>query len=363
MKIGRNLGELAAEIQRQQTTKRDFVASTKTIEVEAAEGGLSLHLGDKGTFPVNPVAHGQIAEHTGIPQRYYDKMRIEAPALLANNVQTWFAKHPAVRMNRVLDDRLRAFLSDRFQPFDNYDFFAAVMPILSRRNLDVTGEITDKKLYLKAVDHQLIRDVPVGHRMGDGSHKIFDTFAPAIILSNSEIGFGRLVIETGVYTRACTNLTLFASGGFKRTHVGARHDLTENFAVEELDKILSGEAKKKTLEALWLQARDVMEAAFDKDTLTRRVEQIEATAKNQIPADKLTGIVEVVREKLNFNEAEGKDIFAHLIAGGNLSQYGLSAAITRTAQDAADYDRATELEYAGGKILELPRNEWEKLAA
>ena len=52
----------------------------------------------------------------------------------------------------------------------------------------------------------------------------------------------------------------------------------------------------------------------------------------------------------------------HLILGGSLTQYGLHAAITRTAEDLADYDRATAFEQLGGKIIELPRAEWRALA-
>jgi hypothetical protein len=36
---------------------------------------------------------------------------------------------------------------------------------------------------------------------------------------------------------------------------------------------------------------------------------------------------------------------------------------TRTAEDAADYDRATELEAAGGRVIELAAAEWRSLAA
>jgi hypothetical protein len=38
-------------------------------------------------------------------------------------------------------------------------------------------------------------------------------------------------------------------------------------------------------------------------------------------------------------------------------------AVTRTAEDAADYDRATELEAAGGRVIELPAADWRALAA
>lgn len=364
MKTGKTLGELAAEIERQANSKRDFVASTNAMTVEPVENGRAVvALNGTGKFAIGNIAADQIAAHTGIPRAYADKMLAEAPELYANNVNTWFRKNPAVRMTRMLDGGMRAFLSDKFQPFDNYDFAEAALPILMQRKLQVQScEITEKRLYIKAVDEQLFRDVPIGHKMGDGSHTIFDTCAPALILSNSEVGFGRLVIETGVYTQACTNLALFAKGGMKRTHVGARHALTDNMDVTDLDAVLSAAAKRKTMEAVWLQARDVIASAFDPKVIDKRIEQLAAAAGAKLPADKVEKVLEVFQTKHGLNEGERNSIFKHLIEGGQLNQYGLHAAVTRSAQDADDYDRATELEYLGGKVVELSRNEWQQLA-
>lgn len=44
----------------------------------------------------------------------------------------------------------------------------------------------------------------------------------------------------------------------------------------------------------------------------------------------------------------------HLVQGGDLSKWGLSNAVTRTAEDAADYDRCTELERIGWNVVDLP---------
>lgn len=365
MKTGKTLSELAAEIERQYKAKKDYVAdlsAVKMVPASAAPGGQALALSNNMGFGITPIAHEQIAEHTGIPKKYYDRMQKESPDLLANNVNAWFEKYPAPRMIRTLDGNARAFLSDKFQTLDNYDFAGAALPILSQRKLSVVScEITDRRLYIKAIDEKLYRDVPVGYKMGDGSHKIFDTCAPVVILSNSEVGFGRLVVETGVYTQACTNMCLWAGGGMKRTHVGARHKLTEGFDVADLDGILSDQAKKKSMEALWLQARDVISAAFDDKIIGRRLEKLAATAENKITG-KVEKVMEVVAEKFDLAETERESIFKHLIEGGSLTQYGLHAAITRSAQDNVSYDRATELEYLGGRIIELPANDWTRIA-
>uniref|UniRef100_B8HYZ5 Uncharacterized protein n=1 Tax=Cyanothece sp. (strain PCC 7425 / ATCC 29141) TaxID=395961 RepID=B8HYZ5_CYAP4 len=42
--------------------------------------------------------------------------------------------------------------------------------------------------------------------------------------------------------------------------------------------------------------------------------------------------------------------------------YGLLNAITRTAQDVSSYDRATELEAIGSKVLSLPQSVWHEIA-
>lgn len=69
-----------------------------------------------------------------------------------------------------------------------------------------------------------------------------------------------------------------------------------------------------------------------------------------------------IAERFGLDETESASVFRNLIEGGNLTQYGLHAAVTRAAQDADTYDRATELEYMGGRIVELPANDWTRIA-
>lgn len=46
----------------------------------------------------------------------------------------------------------------------------------------------------------------------------------------------------------------------------------------------------------------------------------------------------------------------------DLSAYGLVNAVTHFSQDLDDYDRATEFEALGGKLIEQSRAEWDALA-
>ena len=105
MKQGRSLLELGKELQRQRLNRQDFLADTRSLEMESTPYSSTLHLSLDGKtygFGIGELAHQQIAACLNIPFRYYKKMQEEAPALLDRNVNTWFGKNPERRMIRVL---------------------------------------------------------------------------------------------------------------------------------------------------------------------------------------------------------------------------------------------------------------------
>lgn len=366
MKTGKTLVELATEIERQANNKRDLVASTSqmalnTTTIAGPSGvrtALALTVGDN-RFGINEIAHDQIATHTGVPAKYYDRMRVEAPELLAQNVNTWLAKQPAKRLVRTMDGTARAFLSDSYRPLENSDLAQAVLPILRDLNLDlVSCEITERRLFLKCVDQSIQRDIPAGRKMGDGSHTIFDTCVPALTISNSEVGHGMLRVDTGVLTHACTNLAFFSQSGMRRRHVGAKHEL---LAADSIMELLSDDTRRATDRALWLQVRDVVRGAFDEARFDAQIARIRDTTDQKIEADPVK-VVEFAAKRFSLNDGERTGVLRHLIEGADLSRYGLFNAVTRTAEDAPSYDRASELEHLGGQIIDLPASHWREIA-
>jgi hypothetical protein len=315
----------------------------------------TLALGDEhAPKAMNGTAHSQLAEYVGIPKPYYDRC---PPALLAPQVNHWLReKNGDRRMIRTLDGGVRALLSDRYRTLENEDLAEAILPVLFDMNLLVTSaEITERRLYIKAIDKRIERDIPTGKHMGDSSHTFFDTVSPAIIVSNSEIGYGRLSIETGVYTRVCTNLAMIGTN-FKKQHVGGRSELSE-----DVYALLSDNTKKLTDAAVWGQVRDVVKGAFDAVRFQATVEKLTGATEDKIGAD-VVQVVERVGKRFGIGEGDRKSILAHLIEGADLTRYGLHSAITRASQDVADYDSATEMERFGGQVIELPRHEWAELA-
>lgn len=360
MKTGRTIAELAKEIERRKSAKKDFVApASKMLVGCSGKGEVELLLkGTKNQFPLNDVAHEQMADYLGIPMQYYRRMLKEAPQLVAANAQRWLADKARTddrRMVRTLDGQVRAILSDKYRPLENEDLAEAVLPVLAKNKMRIiSADITDQRLYIKAIDESVERKL--GIRMGEG-HQRFDAIIPAINISNSEVGRGSLLIEAGTYTRGCTNLA-FVGAQMRKFHVGARADLSDDVIA-----MLSDSTKRVSDAALWMQVQDLVKGAFDPAKFDILVASLDEAAKDRI--DKKADVVEVVSlagRKLGFSEDEGKGVLQHLIEGGDLTRYGLHAAVTRFAQDCDSYDRASELEKMGGRVIQLPKSDWMAIA-
>lgn len=362
MKTGKNLVELATEIQRRAESKRDFVVSTKDMQMGIEFGRETSHIlafGDQAPV-INAIAHGQIAEHTGIPKAYYDRMQTDAPGLLVNNVNAWFAKYPAPRMVRTLDGRARALLSDKFRTdMENEDLANALLPVIGDLGLEVmSSEITDRRMYIKAVDPKVCRELAkTGARFGDGGHTIVRVASPAITISNSEVGQGAWSVRGGYYDSFCSNLAFFGERSMKQAHLGGKHTIAEG----ELYAMLSDRSKRLDSAALYSKLVDVVRGVFDRVQFDALIDKVEGSH-----ADKITGdvpkVVEVTAVKLGLSKDEGKSVLRHLIEGGDLSRFGMMNAITRMSADVESYDRASELERVGAQVIELAKDDWKVLA-
>lgn len=357
MKTGKTLTQLATEIERRANAKSDLVVSTKNVQMI---GGTRLAVGADHAFNVNAIAHQQIGSHLDIPKVYYDKMLADAPELLANNVNAWFQKYPTPRMIRTLDGNARAFLSDKFAPdMENEDLAEAVLPVLLDLKLDIMScEVTDRRLYIKAVDPKVTRELAkTGARFGDGGHTIVRVNSPAITISNSEVGMGALSVQGGIYDSFCSNLASFGERSMRRAHVGQRHTIAEG----ELYAMLSDKSKKLDNAALWSKVQDVVRGVFNATMFNQLIDKIEGTQADKIEGD-IVKVVNLSTKRLGLTESEGNSVLKHLIEGSDLSRFGLYNAVTRMSQDVESYDRATELERIGAQLIELPKADWKVLA-
>ena len=85
-----SLVDLAKEIERQNDEKQDYMADTRSMSL-SANGSIHLNMegtnGDTMMLPVNATAARQMGDKVGIPAKYFDKMKENAPELLATNAK------------------------------------------------------------------------------------------------------------------------------------------------------------------------------------------------------------------------------------------------------------------------------------
>lgn len=358
MKTGKTLTELAVELERQQETKRDFIADTRQLEIQqpvleeenngtATPKGWRLRVNGQGFFDMTNNTHRQIAQRVGIPQKYYDRMVNEAPGLLEDNVQHWFENKPERRLVRTLDGNARAFLSDRYRTLDNFDLAEAVLPVLQEADgiQIISTEITESRMYIKALFPKLEMEVKKG-----------DPVQPGIVITNSEVGLGALKVEPLVYRLVCLNGMIAADHKMSKYHVGRIADGGDAVAELYRDETLKADDR-----AFWMKVQDVVRGSLDKVMFEEIVRRMAATTEQSIEGNPVSA-VEVVAKKYGLTDGEQSGILRHLIEGADLSQFGVVNAVTRYSQDVVDYDRATDFERLGGTILELPRNQWGEIA-
>ena len=334
-KHGMNLVELAQEIMRRAESRRDFVAETPDLVF----GENALAIGTAGRFPLTDHAHGQIADRVGIPKRYYDRMKAEAPALLADNVNHWFRETPERRMIRTLDGNARAFLSDRYHRIDNEHIADAVLPVLLEdggHGAVVSCGVTDSKLYIQALFPRLEGEVRRGDPVRGG-----------VIISNGEIGNGALDIRPMIYRLVCENGLISGQiaedSRLRRNHVGRRVEIGEDYSV------YGDETLKADDRALALKIRDSIRALAQPQLFNRILAEMRQATQQQ-PIGHPIAAVSELGKSYPIAQGERDSILMNLIRHGDYSKWGMVNAITETANEHPSYDRAVELQALGGRV-------------
>lgn len=351
MKEGKTLQELAAELERQQLAKKDLIVSTGVLSMDSRDdGGIALNvMGGQVIqhYDVGEIAHRQIGQFLKIPATYYDRMRREYPQLLTLNANGWFAKMPqSKRMLRTLDGTARALLSDRYRRIDNFEVASAVLPIISR--MEGAGvescELTDSRMYLKVVNPRVTAEIKKG-----------DIVQAGVLISNSEVGMGSVTVSPLIYRLVCSNGMIAEDGKLRKYHVGRANESREDFSIYRNETI---EADDK---AFLMKLEDSVKAAVDQARFAAIVDKLRESTEATFQPQQVQQVVELASKEYGFTDSESSGILGHLAAGGDLSLYGLANAVTRQAQDVVSYDRSTELEATGYRIITMTPSLWRSL--
>ena len=341
MKQGiKTIQNLYEELERQREARQDLIADTRSLKVNSTNGltMMSVATGDDVlSYRLGEIAHRQLAERLGIPYKYYERMRAEYPVLLDENVNGWLTKNPEKRMLRTLDGRLRAFLSDRYRRLDNLELVDHVLPVISQMKgcEVVSADITETHLYLKVINKTMKSEIVPG-----------DIVQAGFVISNSEIGLGALKVEPLVYRLICKNGMISKDYAHKKYHTGRQVEDTDNAYELYSDETLAADDK-----AYFMKVQDIVSAAVDEAKFNLTVDKMRS-AMRIVTGENPVQTVEVLGDRYVLNKLERASILRHFIMGNDFSHFGLVNAVTRSSQDVADYNRATELERIGGTLLD-----------
>ena len=349
MKSGLTLDALSAEVLRQNQSKQDYLVKTGNLRMESFGGSPLLRLIDDNDvdlvepLDIKPTAHRQISTYLDIPAKYYDRMLTDFPDLLTQNVNSWLGRKSEQKMVRTLDGAARALVSNRYRRIDHLDILQAVLPIIGQMPDAIfeSCEITDTRMYLKVVNPRLQVDVVPG-----------DTVQSGLIISNSEVGLGSVLVQPLVYRLVCSNGMVVNDAKTKRNHVGRTTSAEDDFLIYSPETLMAEDR------AFVLKLQDSVRAAVDEARFTRVINKMREAKLAPLSLADVPGVIKLTGSSFGIRETEQPEVLRHLIEGQDMSLYGLANAISRFSQDVDSYDRATELEGIGYNVLTMPNAAW-----
>ncbi len=350
MKSGRTLIDLATELDRQLASKKDLIVPSSLVTCTTGASKIcALVIQEPDgpqTYDTTELARRQLAEKLKVPFAYFERMREQQPALLDRNINTWLGAEDENRMIRTLDGKVRAVLSSRYRRLDNFDLAEHILPVLQRlpgaRFESV--ELTDSRMYLKVVTPAVAYEVAPG-----------DIIQAGVVVSNSEVGCGSLAVQPLIYRLVCSNGLIASDRSMRKTHIGKTLE-----AGEEAVSVFKDDTLLADDRAFFLKVRDVVEAAVSEATFRQIGDKLQKTLGIRLTGDPVKTVA-VLGNRYGFNEAERTGVLRHLIEEKTLSGYGLVNAVTHFSQEISDYDRATEFEALGGKLIDQNLSEWQEL--
>ncbi len=378
MKSGMTIEDLLTEVQRQSNAKKDYVASTQNdvrmVPMPGFPNNVAVVL-QKGqasdvaeNYPVTGLpclqrleitehAHRQIAGRLQIPWKFYARMLEDHTDIVLDAVNKLFEREPGTRLLRTMDNKLRAFLSNRYKRIDNDQVLGAALPEIVKGDLETTllsSQVTDRNLYLKVLFTGKGMEQEIG-KTRDGTP---DIVKPGFSLKNSEIGAGSEEISAFFYRSFCHNGCVFGKTdafSFRRVHLGGTLIEGTNF------EVLSDKSKKLEDETILSQVTDVMHAIASPEFVNQMGDKLRSlkdgtTIENPVPA------VELLAKDVGLSQTESDQVLQNLIEDRDYSRWGVVNAVTKVANsEAVDYDRASDLELLGSKLIDINAASWKRI--
>jgi len=351
---GKTIQELASELTRIQKSKHDYTVPVSAMKIDD-NGKLTFTNGKTSQFGFNNWSTGQVSSFTDVPQAYAKRLREESPALFAKNINHGLermAKNEDTksRLIRTIDGNVRGFLSHKYRMLDAHDLMEAVLPMLVQQQFEVVScELTEQRLYLKTATQRIQGEVKKG-----------DIVSYGVMVSTSDVGAGSLRVEPFFLRLWCLNGAVSESK-FRQTHLGRSQ------AQNDVQELLTDSTKRLNDKAFFATVKDYMSHTMKPEIFQKELDKMKLAADRPIRNLNLEQVVEVTMSKVGVTGENVKKGILEALADGNqnagLTQWGLMNSFTAAAKmPSIDYDTATDLERAGGSILNLNATEWRRIA-
>ena len=309
---------------------------------------------------INSVAFDQISSRAGIDVRTARRLQTNYPQEYGALINKTFEREPAARLVRAHMTNgntgvARAFLSSKFKTFDNADLLESALPQLIESDADwqvVHGTVTDKRLYLRLKSDRFT---------GEGA-AVGDMMALGIGLSNSEVGLGSVSVFQMVWTLACLN-GMQTANRHRSSHITSARGDTDTW------EMLTDEAKNADNKALALKVRDLVGNYGSRDALDTVLEKMRYAAADHVEGS-IHQATENLGKVLQLTKADTSKVLDGLLAtigqsgysGQPVSRATMVNAVTAVAHQ-ADPDSVDDWQRLGGRVLDLPARDWQRVAA
>lgn len=354
----KSIDEALQMLQQIDRDSRDFIAPASKLAMtlhhpEEGKTVPELWISETEHMGLRPWAHNQLSAKLEIPQKYYDRMRVEEPQLLSQNVNTWLHKKQDGKfLVRTTGGEVRAILSDRYKPIPNtgtaFAVLASLNQIKQERGTTFTVRecsVSDTMMYMKVTSDTVhLMNPQYVHQSNPAFNG--DPMFPGIVIRNSEVGASKFRVDVYTWRQICSNGAIMTSG-ISKVHlgrkIGGEGEISFSERTEKLDAmtILSG-------------MNDIIKQVFDPDKMQVMIDNIKKGQK--ITVDEPVIAVENICNNWKLPDYMKDQILAQFT---DKTVYGLGNAITAAAQEQENTDDQIRLEEIGGEILVLDKGAFE----
>jgi hypothetical protein len=322
------LESLIEELERQKPLKWDEKVPSSQIRMVLAEDEPRFQIKAKEPLAIKNSCHTQIAEKLEIPVKYYNRMKEEAPELLAQNVNAWLERNGKDYFIRGMGNSIRAFLSDRYRVIDHLDVLMCALNELQTHETEIEDcYLSEIEMNIK-VKSQKLRDF-VRHKD--------DLIVGGIFLTNSETGHKALRVEPRLFRVKCSNGLIIEELVTREIHIGNDDEVFD--------------------ELIYLSLRRSIRELFSKFGEIIQVLRESSEIKVKNPHKMISNVVEHYR----LSETQRDNILIAFGAEPEYDKYGIANALTLAAQKEETWEKAVEMERIAGHLITLPIEEFKAM--